>query len=344
MGSINKYKDLITGKSLKKAEGVLDRATSRLTNPANGGRSTLNQSAHMDRLNGIVNKTRKATNIARGATAGVGIAGAGTAGLIASNKEKTAGDIVDERFEKIAANRDDDTETRVWRDRIRPEIGRGLKTLGGIIPVGAAMGIYNAKKGIVPGIGQTAAISLAGAGINGALRSHDLNKLNKKYLDEKASTKDHVKTQLGGLANYAGGGVSQVAPLAGLGGAVAGLGTTPEAIVQKKRRLSAADNEKTAGDIVDERFEKIAQAIITQREESERGLSSPVPKAEITKKEESERGLSSPVPKAEITKKEEEERARKSRDLSSGAGIISTKQALGQKTAMDIVNDTFEKM
>jgi len=392
----NEYKNLITGKTLKKAkgalnkaEGALDKASTRLTDPANGSKNLSNQGAHMQRISDIADKakakadsTSSATKNARVAT-GVGaasLAGATGAGYAAgSKKQKTASDIIEDQFEKIARDRDDDTETRMWRDRIAPEFGRGFKTFGAMLPVGIAMMAHSHSKGNMGQLSakQLGVLGIGSAGANAAFRAHDTNKLHEKYIGGKAGKEEHLKTQLGGAANYAASGLSQHAPGMGLVGLAASLGTTPEAVIQKKRRRALA--EKEASTVVSDTFEKIAQATITLNEEIERGLKSPVPKAEITKKEEAARSVTSPIAKATITKKEEEhhglnhklgkaesvrkEEAEKGLDhklskativkneeaergkknnLTHGAGVISTKKALA-KTAMDIVNDIIEK-
>lgn len=148
--------------------------------------------------------------------------------------EKIAFEMTSEFLSKEAAapSRDDDLNTRAWRDEVKPELKRAIKSLPAALP-GAAIIANGAMTGLTPrsmmkrkAIGR--AVSGIGAvGMHSYLKHKDMNKLSEKYLGHKATKTDHVLTQgapigFGALHPYAGVAASLIA--------------TPEARIQQLRR------------------------------------------------------------------------------------------------------------
>lgn len=161
---------------------------------------------------------------------------------LAFYKEEIYKQASQKRENKDDIKRDNDTETRLWRDRVKPEVIRNVKTLpssigGGVAAgLGAGLLLKNNKK-IDPGLAQTLTMgsTAAGSGL-GSLISHnkqskkELKRLSDKYLDKEPTKKDKNITTARTLVTR---GLASSAPPAAL---AASFIATPEAIVQKKRR------------------------------------------------------------------------------------------------------------
>lgn len=150
-------------------------------------------------------------------------------------------------YKEASLKRDDkkretDRETRLWRDRIKPELKRSVKAIP-LTVAGAGAGalggtaISKLNKKISPEKAMSVTQHLTGAGlIAGSSGSHymqdkkEYKRLSNKYLGEDPSKKDNRKIALKTGGSFIAGNLNPVA------GAVGSVLSTPEAMVQKKRR------------------------------------------------------------------------------------------------------------
>lgn len=155
--------------------------------------------------------------------------------------EKEASYLTCANLEKVALDRDEDTETRFMRDRFVPGLKRLPLNLAGTV-AGSAMGgaLGSSKGGAAAITGSMIGGVLGNTLTAGAQRHVALNKLNKKYFNEKATLGDKVKlhgTHAASMAvasNPVSKGFTPFFTAA----------NTPEAIVQRKRRQQAAQSEE----------------------------------------------------------------------------------------------------
>lgn len=175
----------------------------------------------------------------------------------ASKQEKKAyymEAIYGEAMEKQASARDDksrdkDTETKMWRDRVKPELKRDLKTLpqslGGAL-VGGAIGSIATKGHPIGGaIGGSAGAALLSYKKKNDLSHAELERLSNRYLGKKPPKEYSEgltrRNKMSAAADIAG---SVAPPVAALGLANK-LTWTPEAIVQQARREKAHKSKKS---------------------------------------------------------------------------------------------------
>lgn len=152
--------------------------------------------------------------------------------------------IMEQAMDKMAKEkrsdlkRDTDTSTRIWRDRVAPELVRGIKASPRAIGGGIAGGILGAA---VSKSNPRVATAVAGAGaVAGSytkrreLEKKDLNRLSNRYFGKDATKKQHDtvrnKTMASSLAS-----ASPVPSIAQAGNFMA-LAKTPESVIQRARR------------------------------------------------------------------------------------------------------------
>lgn len=131
--------------------------------------------------------------------------------------EKIAFEMTSEFLSKEAAapSRDDDLNTRMWRDRVKPELQRAMLSAPSMLP-GMVLAGRGRAKGDLRQIMDGNAVSTYGViGANAYSRYADMNKLSEKYLGHKANMKDFLSL----------------------------LVTTPEARIQQLRRQQAQQNK-----------------------------------------------------------------------------------------------------
>lgn len=160
---------------------------------------------------------------------------------------QVADEIINSVIEKQAASRDDDTKTRVMRDRIGPGVSRLPKNMGAVLlgsAPGMALSAVGAKKMNLPMMAAGQALGSVGGLTAGGIvatkqRNKALGELSKKY-DVNPTEQDKKVMDLAGVASMATGIPTNL--------------HTPESLVQRLRREK---QQKTASEMVDEAFEKI---------------------------------------------------------------------------------------
>ena len=155
-------------------------------------------------------------------------------------------------IKKDDAKRDNDTETRVWRDRVKPELKRAVKsfpaTLGGSIVggiAGTAISGGNPKAGQLGGL---AAGSIASYKSRRKQEKQELDRLSNRYFGKDAAKEQHDTVKSKRLAATAFNAI----PGGGALGMITSNAKTPESVIQRARREKAYKTEKKASGYLDE--------------------------------------------------------------------------------------------
>lgn len=157
--------------------------------------------------------------------------------------------IYGQAIEKIASAKDDkrrdkDTSTKMWRDRVKPELKRDLRALpqsmAGAVAGGLAGAALTKGHALGTALGSAAGSSLASYKKKNDMSHAELERLSKRYLGKSPSkeyskgltrrNKVSVGTQIAGI----------VAPPVGALGIANKLSYTPEAMIQAARREKAS--------------------------------------------------------------------------------------------------------
>lgn len=226
---LKSYGNLLTGKTL-------DRAGEAYRKAAAIPQLKPTSEKNFAKANQLLTKAEHATDMARLGT-GAGVAGLATGAVLAGRHKEAA--LYSDAIEKVALsksdladafsglkgrsvkNRDHDTKGKFIRDYAKPNIKRALATGAASSVLGAALSPVGRKlsdefisgnpRALTKMIGINAALAGVGAGITQAQRSHALKSLANKY-DVKLTKSDRRNNTLNPF-------------------------TTPELIIQKKRRM-----------------------------------------------------------------------------------------------------------
>lgn len=153
-------------------------------------------------------------------------------------------------IEKIASSRDEDMETRFFRDRLGPEFKRGIQTIPHAIGGGLAGGLAGAMVG---GSNLAPHTAYIGSGLASAAGMY--SKRKKKFEELKDRYRGDISEEQNELASNSGEkhnkrklmlGAASSMPVVGTPfGMVSGpysLAKTPESIIQKARRNTIYEN------------------------------------------------------------------------------------------------------
>ena len=134
------------------------------------------------------------------------------------------------------AKREKDTETRVWRDRVKPEAVRSIKSMpraiGGAIGGSLAGSVLTGGNPKASQIAGTIGAVAGGYSKRRKLESAELDRLSNKHFGKGATKEQHDTVKKKTMASTAIGAIPGVGQVGGL----MSFSRTPESVIQKARR------------------------------------------------------------------------------------------------------------